>query len=219
MSGSCSASWVRAARSEPCCSDARANTTASSAGRGKRAATASPGGGSPIASPTRTVPSPRTVAISPAVTASRRGAPAGAKTRIEVAFASSPPPTRTRCRGPQGAREEADVGDAFARRRAFDLEHAARHRRLGITALPHQQLVDAGEEVRDADASPRGADEDRVDVTGPRLLGERRPELGVRQAHAIGDVRVEDALVVLGEDLDERGWIRFGRSLDRDDAR
>ena len=30
---------------------------------------------------------------------SRRGAPAGANTRIEVAFASSPPPTRTRWRG------------------------------------------------------------------------------------------------------------------------
>ena len=39
------------------------------------------------------------VAISPATTTSRRGAPVGAKTWIDVAFASSPPPTRTRCRG------------------------------------------------------------------------------------------------------------------------
>ena len=143
----------------------------------------------------------------------------GAKTRIEVALASSPPPTRTRCRGLQGAREEPDVGDALARRRAFDLEHAAGDRRLGIAALPHQQLVDAGEQLGDADAAPRRADEDRVDVAGPCLLGERRPELGVRQAHAVGDVRVEDALVVLGKDLDERRWISRGRRLDRDDAR
>ena len=198
---------MSAARSEPCWSGARANTTASSAGRGKRAATLSPGGGSPIASPTRTVPSPRTVAISPAVTASRRGAPAGAKTRIEVALASSAPPTRTRCARSQRAREEADVRHALAGRGAFDLEHAAGDRRLGVSALPYQQLVDPGQQLGDTDAARRGADEDGVDVASPCLFGERRPELGVRQAHAVGDVRVEDALVMLGEDLDERGWI------------
>jgi hypothetical protein len=43
-----------------------------------------PGAGSPIASPTRTDASPRIAAISPAATWSRRGAPAGANTRIEV---------------------------------------------------------------------------------------------------------------------------------------
>ena len=52
---------------------AAANTTASSAGRGKRAVASSPGGGSPIASPTRTAPRPRIVAISPA-RERRRGA-------------------------------------------------------------------------------------------------------------------------------------------------
>ncbi len=66
---------------------------------GKRAVASSPGRGSPIASPTRTAPRPRIVAISPAVMTSRRGAPAGAKTRIEVALASPPPPTATRWRG------------------------------------------------------------------------------------------------------------------------
>jgi hypothetical protein len=47
----------------------------------------------------RTVPRPRTVAISPGASVSRRGAPVGANTLIEVGFASSPPPTRTRWRG------------------------------------------------------------------------------------------------------------------------
>ncbi len=93
----------------------RAKTTASSVGFGKRAVISSPGGGSPIASPTLTAPSPRTVAISPAVTASRRGAPAGANTRIEVGFVSAPPPTGTRWRGAERAGEQADVRDALAR--------------------------------------------------------------------------------------------------------
>ena len=78
----------------------------------------------------------------------------------------------------QGAREEPNVGDALTRGRAFDLEHPARNRCRGITALPHEQLVDAGEELRDADASPRGADKDRVDVDRPLSVGQGRPGAG-----------------------------------------
>ena len=201
-----------AARSEPCCSGRRAKTTASSAGRGKRAVTPRPGGGSPIASPTRTAPSPRIVAISPAARTSRRGAPAGAKTWIEVAFASSPPPTRTRWRAPQRAGEQADVGDALAGRGALDLEHAARTpARPGRRVAAESSSSIAGEQRVDAGPVRGRAEEHGVDDAAPRLDGQLLAEPRVRERRLVADVRAEDRLVVLGEDLGQRRPMRRRR--------
>ena len=94
----------------------RAKTTASSAGRGKRAVASRPA----AARRSRRRPGPRpgrgsSPSRRPRAT-SRRGAPAGAKTRIDVGLrllASADPDALAR---PQRAGEQADVGDALAGR-------------------------------------------------------------------------------------------------------
>ena len=108
-------------------------TTASSAGRGKRVVTSSPGGASPIASPTRTAVRPRRVAISPAVTTSRRGSPAGAKTwpggRLLLLFAAD----RDALTSAQSPGVQTDISHPLAGGRALDLEDAARHSGLWVS--------------------------------------------------------------------------------------
>ena len=205
MSGSCSASWASAARSEPCSSGVRAKTTASSAGRGKRPSPRR----RPAAHRSRRRPGPRRGPGSspsrPPTTTSRRGAPAGAKTRIEVAFASSPPPTAHALARTERAREQAGVRDAFAGGRPLDLEDAARHRRLRIAARAAEELVDARRAARRrrsrARPSRRTRDGRARAASASASCSRRR---GPDSACLVADEGPEDRLVVLGEDLGER---------------
>ena len=172
MSGSCSASWERAARREPCSSGFRAKTTASSAGRGKRAAGSSPSRGSPMASPTRTPPRPRIVAISPAMRTSRRGAPAGANTLIEVGLGLLSPADPHPLTRAERAGEQARVGDALAGGRPLDLEDTARDR-----GVRHRAVLRRGARRRRPSARRRRcrARPSRRTPDGRRLAGSGPP--------------------------------------------
>ena len=218
MSGSCSASWASAARSEPASSGRSGKTTASSAGRGKRAVASSPGGGSPIASPTRTAPSPRTdrhLAGGERVTPRSPGRREDLdRCRLGVLAAAHPDALAR----PQRAGVEAHVGDALARRGALDLEHPARDVGLRVALQPGEELVDAGEERVHADAHRRRAEEHRMDPAPPRLVAERRPQPRIRKAGCPVHVIAEDRLVVLGEDLGQPGAMGLVAGRERHDG-
>ena len=143
----------------------------------------------------------------------RRGAARRSGRRPGSRSAWPPPLPRPgrAARGAEGAGEQAHVGDALARRRPLDLEHAARD-----GSRPGRRGRPAGaRRSRRASAStpmPRAADaeEDRVD-DACRGLDARAAarSRSVRERGLVADVRAQDRLVVLGEDLGQRG--RRGR--------
>ena len=98
ISGSCSASWPSAARSEPCSSGLRGehDRLERRPREPRRRLVAGRRVADRVADPDGTEAADR--GHLPAVRMSRRGAPAGANTLIEDAFASSPPP-RARAAG------------------------------------------------------------------------------------------------------------------------
>ena len=146
-----------------------------------------------------------------------RGAPAGAKTRIDVAFASSTADRHALAR-PEGAGEQPGVRDALARARPLDLEHATRDRRIRVALCAGEELGDAGEQLVDADAVRRRAEEHWMDDAAPRLLRQLVPQPGIRLRRLVVDERAKDRLVVLGEGLGERRHVGGVVCRERDDA-
>ena len=107
------------------------------------------------------------------------------------------------------AGEQAGVGDPLARGCPLDLEDAARHGCLRIALRAAEELVDAREQLVDADPVGCRAEEHRVDDAAPRLNGQllAQPTTGSRRlATHIG---LEDRFVMLGEDLRERDPMGF----------
>ena len=85
----------------------------------------------------------------PRLDALARGAPAGAKTRIAVAFARRRHPPARAAR-PERAGEQPRERDPLARGRPLDLEHPARTGASGSPRAPDRSSVDAGEQLLDA---------------------------------------------------------------------
>ena len=82
---------------------------------------------------------------------------------------------------------------------------------LRIAAGPGEQLVDAGEQGVDADAARGRAEEHRVDDARAGLLRQARAQAAYDRGGSSSDVRAQDRLVVLGEDLGERLDALVGR--------
>ena len=79
---------------------------------------------------------------------------------------------------PNCAGEHADVRDAVSGRAPFDLEDPARQVPALVPLARRQQLCDPAHQVLHAGPCEGGAEEDRVQLPCPRLLG----QLGVRRA-------------------------------------
>ncbi len=71
----------------------------------------------------------------------------------------------------------------------------------GSPVESRKQLVDAGEQRVDPDASGRRPEEDRMDDAAPRLDRELLAKALEWERRLVADVGAEDRLVVLGEDL------------------
>ncbi len=149
---------------------------------------------------------PRIIAISPAMRTSRRGAPAGAKTRIELAFASPSTADAHALARTERPREQPGVGDALARRGPFDLEHPTRDRCARSRRARPQE---ARRRRRAARRCRCRAQPSRRTPGGrpPGASGRPAPlaAVGSDSGSFIPDEGAEDGLVALGEDLDQRG--------------
>ena len=205
MSGSCSASWLRAARSEPCSSGRTAKTTASSAGRGKRglASRTRRRLADGVADPDRAEAADRRHLAGREDVAARRPGRGEHPDRRRLRLLPSPDPHALA--GAEGAGEQAHVGDALAGRGPLDLEDAARDRSVRVTGRARKQLIDAGEQRVDPGASGRGPEEDRMDDATPRLDRELLAKALEWERRLVADVGAEDRLVVFGEGLGQGG--------------
>ena len=183
ISGSCSASWVSAARRRPLSRGSPAATTVSRVGgancRVRRQRTVgSAAVWPPIAQPVADLdpgqaPEPPDLARR----APRRpaAAPPWPKTRIAVTLAPAParPSPAHPLPNSHRAGEHPDVGDLLAGRAALDLEHRAATGPPGPARPRGQQFADArGQRLR-ARAGDGGAEEHRVHQRPPGLLGQR----------------------------------------------
>ncbi len=102
------------------------------------------------------------------------------------------------------AGEQAHVRDALARRRALDLEHAAGDVGVRVAARRPRGARRRRRAARRSPPPRRRPEEHRVHPALPRLRGElpsRRR--AVRERGLVADERPQDRLVVLGEDLRE----------------
>ena len=138
----------------------------------------------PIASPMRTSPSPQTFPICPAPTAGRGTAAPCSKTAIAVTFRSWSSPIRSRSRVRAVPVEHPHVRDLLAAVAAFDLEHRARGRTVGIAAGRREQLGDAAHQRFDAGARDRRTEEHGMRPGLPGQGAERAAQLGVRDGRS-----------------------------------
>ena len=176
MSGSCSASWARAARSEPCCSDVRAKTTASRVGSREpgRRLLARPRLADRIVDPDRTEAADRRHLAGDDDVATRRTGRGEDADRGRLRVPS--PADRHTLAGVQRAGEQARVRDALAASRPLDLEDAAGDRRVRVAIGAAEELVDAGQRA----PLPRS----RAPPSRSTRDGRRRAESGRRARRA-----------------------------------
>ena len=148
------------------------------------------------------MPSPRTVAISPAIddVAPRRAGGGEDPDRGRLRLLA--PADADSLARPERAGEQADVGDALARRRPLDLEDAAGDGRVGVTPGAGRGARRCRRAARRS-PTPRAAEPKNTGWTRPRRVwtAELLAEPLSAAARLVADVGAQDRLVVLGEDL------------------
>ena len=175
MSGSCSASWASAARSEPCSlgSSGEDDGLERRPREARRRLVAGRRLADRVADPDRAEAADRRHLTGRHDVASRgSGGREHLDRRRLRLLAGADAHTLSR---PQRAREQARVRDALTRRRSLDLEDAARDGRIRIALGAGEQLVDAGHQLVDADPERGRAEEHRVDDAAPGLDGQAAP--------------------------------------------
>ena len=107
--------------------------------------------------------------------------------------------------GAHPAREHADIGDPLAGRAAFDLEHGAGGRTVGIALGHRQQFADAGRQRGYSRARDRGAEEHRMHQRSAGLCGQGRAELAVPGRRPRAEIRGQNLVVLAGQEFGQRG--------------
>ena len=179
MSGSCSASWLRAARRLPDCSGCRAETHGleGRAWKARRRLGARRWHADRIADTGRAKAADRRHLAGSNDRRPRRAGRCEDVDRRRLALL--PVPDTDSHPRPQRAAEQPHVGDPFAGGRPFDLEDATRHRSVGIAVDARQEVIDAREQLADPDAVRGRSEVDGVDRALARLCRRGR--------HAVAD--------------------------------
>ena len=102
------------------------------------------------------------------------------------------------------ASEQADERHPLPGGGPLDLEDPAGRFRVRVSGCPGEELVDAGQQPIDADASHCCAEVHGVDHAGPGLGAEFLAQSLVGERSRVADVRLQDRVVVLREGLGQR---------------